>query len=444
MNELSTQETGGDLSSFLPASSSPALMIMLNDKMFDRAKMIAGYLSKAEGFVPRHLVGKSEACFAIVTRAITWKLDPYAVAQSTYQTPGGVIGYEGRLCQAILENSGQVEGGVQFKHFGDWTKVQAKFAMKTGSSGKQFPAPAWKAEDEDGLGVIVSAQIAGEAEPRKLEFLLKQAFPRNSTLWATDPMTQICYTAVRRFASVATPHLFMGIPFDREDMSYVGPDNARDITPDRPKRSDYEGDEKVEAKADKAEPENAPEPEQDVEHLFDLYDEVGEIVTFGDAAQENIGPGIFVTEYCRCLSDLTTSDDVETFIENNESSVQEIVENALVDDGAAILAEAQQKARDSVAPDEGTDEAEEAASEPETGDEDKPSAWAVHYPSGAKRASQFTTYISECRKMLDTCKTGADFNAFLEANGAQMEEAAKKHNLSQLGEMLNEARANAE
>lgn len=248
MNAVATQSEGLPL--LLGRSSSPALQIMLDDKLFDRAKLIATYLSKAEGFVPQHLVGKTEACFAVVMRALTWKLDPYAVAMTTYQTPGGKVGFEGKLCQAILENSGRIDGAIEFDYYGEWDKIRGKFNIRKSDKGKDFAVPGWNKEDEAGLGVQISAQIYGERKPRVFKFDLVQAFPRNSTLWATDPQTQLGYTAIRRFASSAAPSLFMGVPFDREDLEpmHFGPEAAKDITPaGRPQR-------KATAKASTAEP----------------------------------------------------------------------------------------------------------------------------------------------------------------------------------------------
>ena len=229
-------QTGPGLEQFVTGPMSPALAIMLDPVMFERAKQMATYLSRAEGFTPTHLLGKAEACFAVVTRSLTWKLDPFAVAGSTYQTPGGRIGYEGKLCQAILENSGALDGPVRFKHYGDWSKVKGKFTIAKSDKGKDYARQTWTRADAEGLGVTVSARVKGEDEPRTWDFDLDQAFPLNSTLWATDPKTQICYTAVRRFASVAAPGLFMGVPFDREDLAdNIGPERAKDVTPPRAK-----------------------------------------------------------------------------------------------------------------------------------------------------------------------------------------------------------------
>lgn len=203
-----------------PSAMPSALAIFLDDRMYQRCCEIALRMSKAEGMTPRHLLGKPEACFAIVERSLSWRLSPFAVAMSTYQTPGGSIGFEGKLVQAVIENSGHLDprsGGVHYEFTGDWSKVQAKYTWKE-NNGKKYTAATWTDADAiaGGCGVIVSAQLRGEAKPRSLQFDLIQAQPRNSTLWATDPKTQLCYAAVRRFSSVAVPGLLMGVPFEDE------------------------------------------------------------------------------------------------------------------------------------------------------------------------------------------------------------------------------------
>lgn len=219
----------------LPVSGmAPGLALMFNEPLYERCKQIAQIMSRAQGITPGHLIGQSEACFAVVTRSITWKLDPFSVAQATYQTPGGKVGYEGKLVQAILENSGHLEGGVKFTMIGDWDKIRGKWIKKSSERGKEFAIQNWKDEDEVGLGVVVSAKVKGEKEPRELTVWLRECFPRNSTLWALRPSQQICYTAVRAFANVAAPGLFMGVPFssDLEEQTMI------DVTPmgERPQR----------------------------------------------------------------------------------------------------------------------------------------------------------------------------------------------------------------
>ena len=260
----------------LPAfmqTASPAMQIMLDPVLFQQAKQIATYMSRADGFTPRHLLGKVEACFAVVTRSLTWKLDPFAVAQCTWGTPDGKIGYYGVLIQSILENSGKLEGPVTYEHFGDWSQVQGKFSIERSAKGKEYPKRLWKAEDTKGLGVIVRAKIIGESEPREWPFDLVQAFPLNATTWATDPRTQICYTAVRRFANLAAPGLLMGVPFEGDSADFVGPEHAKDITPSRPRRAEF---------ADPT-PTVEPEDESQEPEEWEFIDPDGEVVITADA-----------------------------------------------------------------------------------------------------------------------------------------------------------------
>lgn len=216
---------------------SPALQIMLHDRLFERCKLIAKYLSEAQGFTPPHLINAPQACFAVVVNAIVWKLNPYAVAWCTYQTPGGRVGYEGKLVQAILENSGHLVGPVKYKLYGDWSRVKGKFELKTSQKGKEYPVLTWTREDAKGLGVTVSAQIRGEVEERTLDYDLDEAFPLNSTLWATKPHQQIKYTACRAFANTCAPGLLLGVPFEGDGES--DPFGMIDVTPPRPLREEY-------------------------------------------------------------------------------------------------------------------------------------------------------------------------------------------------------------
>lgn len=215
---------------------SPGLAIFFNDALYQRCKNIAKLMSGAASMVPDHLRDKPEACFAVVSRSIVWKLDPYAVAMSTYTTPGGSIGYEGKLIQAILERSGQVDGQIRFTHNGDWAKLRGKFELKDGKTGGKYPVRTWTQEDAIGLSVTVAARIKGEQEDRTLEVWLESCWPLNSPLWATDPRRQICYTAVRAFANLATPSLLFGIPFDVDP---VGLSEMVDITPKKPEASEF-------------------------------------------------------------------------------------------------------------------------------------------------------------------------------------------------------------
>lgn len=190
--------------------------LYLNPVLREQIRSLAQEMAKDDLNTPEHLFDKPSACAVVITRAMVWGLDPYLVASMTFQTPNKKMGYEGALVNAAIDR--HLVGGVHFRHYGDWSKVQGKFKVETSAKGHKYQVPTWTDRDAEGLGVEVSARVRGESEARQMTLELIQCHPRNSTLWATDPKTQICYTGVRRFAKVMVPAALMGLPPDLEDM----------------------------------------------------------------------------------------------------------------------------------------------------------------------------------------------------------------------------------
>jgi hypothetical protein len=58
---------------------------------------------------------------------------------------------------------------------------------------------------------VISAVVAGEREPRRLQLMMTQAYPRFSTQWATDPQQQLFYLAVRKFGRRYAPDAILGL-----------------------------------------------------------------------------------------------------------------------------------------------------------------------------------------------------------------------------------------
>lgn len=207
-----------------------ALRLMFDDRLRERVQRAAAEMSKAQGFTPQHLLGKTEACLVVVTRAVTWNLDPYSVAMSTYQTPGGKVGYEGALVRAILEASGEIRGAIRQEWYGDWSKLpRPSFRMDKDS---KVPRPAWEywGPLEEGLGVRISATLAQTGEEVSLDFDLVDAYPRNATTWPTRPKLQLLNPAIRAFARQVRPSLLMGVHFREEPSDDEPP--MREINPE--------------------------------------------------------------------------------------------------------------------------------------------------------------------------------------------------------------------
>lgn len=239
MNEVSTKVSQHSLGNLAGQDLPIGIMAILDEGLGAKLDKAANRMAKATGIVPPHLIGQVVTCYAVLTRALTWRLDPFAVAQATYTVPGGKIAYEGKLVSAILENSGRIEGGLEFEHFGDWSKVEGKFKKEKSAKGNDYFVPAYTEADEQGLGVIVRAQIKGEKKPREISISLRSCHPRNSTLWALRPKQQIMYAAVRVFANVAAPSLFMGIPFSTDTLGETMIDITPDAAPTRPIRESF-------------------------------------------------------------------------------------------------------------------------------------------------------------------------------------------------------------
>lgn len=223
----------------------PSLQILLDEGLYNRMKQLSMLMARAEGFTPKHLLGKGEACFAIINTALDWKLNPHFVARHTYQTPGGSIGFDGALVQSVLERSGRFIGSPEIEYHGDWEKLTGKFDRKTSQKGNEYVVPTWTATDALGLGIVIRWQVRGEKKPRawpseNRPFYLTQCYPLNSPLWATDPKTQIAYLGIRRFANLAAPGILGAASFDYDEVIDAS-ERARDVTPSprRPRPEDY-------------------------------------------------------------------------------------------------------------------------------------------------------------------------------------------------------------
>ena len=217
-----------------------SLRIYFDPGTFRQMESIANMLANS-GSVAKHLKNNPGACMDCVDRAIAWKQSPWFVARNQYRVHE-TTGYYGALIIAALNASGFFAEPLEFEHFAEgdaanWNNVLNKFEMRqskrTDADGKplEYAVPTYTDRDEMGLGVIVRGIIASTGRPREFKFYLRQARPRNSVLWATDPMTQICYTAARRFGNIVCPHVLGGILLD-DEIGMPEPE-MRDITPPR-------------------------------------------------------------------------------------------------------------------------------------------------------------------------------------------------------------------
>lgn len=216
---------------YTPADSSS---LIIDPAAFNQMHQFAQVMAQSKSMVPEHMRGNVGDCMAVTMQALQWGMNPFAVAQKTFNIKG-VMGYEAQLINAVVTANAPITGRLQFEWFGDWDRIlgqfvdkPSKFAGKDGEKGT-YKAPNWNTKDEIGLGINVWATLKGEENPRVLTILMTQAITRNSTLWTEDPKQQLAYLAIKRWARLYCPDVIMGVysPDELRDRNA----SPRDVTP---------------------------------------------------------------------------------------------------------------------------------------------------------------------------------------------------------------------
>lgn len=215
MNDLITPSRAAPAA---PLSDNILATILFDPSRMNALQSFAEMMAKGIVAVPKHLQGKPADCLAIVLQAYQWHMNPYAVAQKTHITQSGALGFEAQLINAVIVNSGSLAERPEYQWLGDWDKILGRIEERQGQSGGKYYVATWKRDDEVGLGVIVTARIAGEREPRSVKVMMSQAYPRFSTQWATDPQQQLSYLSLRKFARRYVPDAILGV-YTAEEIS---------------------------------------------------------------------------------------------------------------------------------------------------------------------------------------------------------------------------------
>lgn len=152
------------------------------------ALQLAEFMSKART-LPAHLQNSPGDCLMIVEQAMRWGMSPFAVAQATSSIKGKLM-FEGKLVAAAVENSGAIQG-------------QFDYAFE-GNPGT------------DERTIVVSATRRGEAQPREVRVMLKDARTEN-IWWSRQPDQQLIYHGTRVWARRWTPAVILGV-YSAEEM----------------------------------------------------------------------------------------------------------------------------------------------------------------------------------------------------------------------------------
>lgn len=172
----------------------------------------AQVMAKSKIAVRKQFRDNPGACAAVCMQAMRWGLDPYAVANKSYEV-NDQLGYESQLIAAVINMRAPIVGRLKVRFDG------------TG----------------DARTCTAYATFIGDTEPTEVTSPpFGRITPKNSPLWKTDPDQQLSYYTKRLWARRECPEVMLGV-YDVEELqtSPRGPDHARDITPQRPTLADY-------------------------------------------------------------------------------------------------------------------------------------------------------------------------------------------------------------
>lgn len=189
---------------------------VLEEDNLTKMLKVAEMLASSKVSVPDHLRGNVGDCLAIVTQAMLWNMNPFAVAQKTHLV-NGRLGYEAQLVNAVLQASGLVRGMPRYEYRGDG----------------------------EGLECRVAFVPRGESEPLWGEWLpLRAVTTRNSPLWKTNQRQQLGYLQIKNWARAFAPGAILGVYTVDElaDIEPVGRESDSAPPPAAPALPDYAAD----------------------------------------------------------------------------------------------------------------------------------------------------------------------------------------------------------
>lgn len=152
---------------------------LLEDNNFDKLWRMAEALANSALSVPKELKGNIGDCLAIVTQAMIWGLNPFAVAQKAHVI-NGKLGYEAQLVNAVVMQSGAIRGSFSYEYEGDRCRV--------------------------------GAVLRGESSITWGEWLSAATVQtKNSPLWKVNPKQQMGYLQVKNWARAYCPGALLGV-----------------------------------------------------------------------------------------------------------------------------------------------------------------------------------------------------------------------------------------
>lgn len=160
----------------------------------------AKVMAQAGPMLPLHCQKQAGVCLAILYRAKNWGLDPFALAQESYQVKHGApVAYMSSVFSALLVRNGIY---LEYDYSGETHFTNAAAQSLKGN----------KVADQTAAGTrqcTVTADVGGKPKSYTTP-MLKDIKVKNSPLWHNDPDQQLGYYAARAWARRYRPDLMLG------------------------------------------------------------------------------------------------------------------------------------------------------------------------------------------------------------------------------------------
>jgi ribosome modulation factor len=153
--------------------------------------------------VPKHLRATPGACLAVSLQALSWHMDPFAVANKSYMV-NDRIAYEAQLIHAVIEQRAPIKGRLKGKYEGEGAK---RVCVLTAISKEDGDTIEYRSPE---IGSITT---------------------KNSPLWKSDPDQQLWYYSARAMCRRHFPDVLLGV-YEKEEIQHA--EKLRDVTPPEP------------------------------------------------------------------------------------------------------------------------------------------------------------------------------------------------------------------
>lgn len=195
-----TIDGASELDRLLQADYSPRYM--LEGDSMDKMMTLAEQMAQSKLSVPEHLRGNIGDCLAIITQAMLWNMNPFAVAQKTHVVSGR-LGYEAQLVIAVVQNSGAIRGAFRFESRGEGAGIETR----------------------------CGAVLRGESDVTWGEWLSANSVTtKNSPLWKTNVRQQMSYLQAKNWSRLYCPGAILGV-YSVDELEDIDPAAPRAAAP---------------------------------------------------------------------------------------------------------------------------------------------------------------------------------------------------------------------